>query len=239
MTDASNLADTLKREILSDPAVVLDNPEVMRALLESSDKSKGENVLDLRAIFVARLEERLGRLEDTHRTVIAAAHENLTGTNQIHRAVIALLSANSFAEFVQALNHDVANILGVDVIRLCIEGDKPHGNKLVDPTDPQSGTIVILPTDGVANYITGQRNGPAPKQVTLRRAREESTTVYGNFASDIASEATLRLDISGQNIRGLGAFGSYDPKRFAFDQGTELLAFFAQTIERILHRWVA
>ena len=239
MTDAPNLADTLKREILNDPAVVLDNPEVMRALLASTDKSKGDNVLDLRAIFVTRLEERLDRLEDTHRTVIAAAYENLTGTNQIHRAVIALLSADTLAEFVQALNQDVANILGVDVIRLCLEGDKPHGSKPVDPANPQSGVIVVLPTDGVTNYITGQRDGPAPRQVTLRRAREGTATVFGNFASDIRSEATLRLDIDSQNVRGLVAFGSYDPKRFASDQGTELLAFFAQTIERILRRWVA
>ena len=238
MTDTPSLTDTLKREILSDPAIVLDNPEVMRALLESTDKSKGENVMDLRAVFAARLEERLNRLEDTHRTVIAAAYENRTGTNQIHRAIIALLSAETFAEFVQALNQDVANILGADIIRLCIEGDKPHGSELIDPANAQS-VIVAMPTDGVAIYITGQRNGPAPRQVTLGRAREGNETVFGNFAPDISSEATLRLDIGGQSARGMVAFGSYDPRRFVSDQGTELLAFFAQSIERMLRRWMA
>lgn len=238
MTDEENLATILTNEILKDPAVVLDNPDVMRALLELTDNAKGDNVMDLRAIFAARLEERMKRLEDTNRTVIAAAYENLTGTNQMHRAVIALLGADTLPQFVQILNHDVANILGVDVVRLCIEGDKPHGSKPVDPADQYSSTIVALPTDGAANYITDQRNGPAPKQVTLRRASELRTTVFGNLSADIASEAVLRLDIGVQSTRGLVVFGSSDPKRFASSQGTELLIFLAQTVERILRRWV-
>jgi len=35
------------------------------------------------------------------------------------------------------------------------------------------------------------------------------------------------------------AFGSFEDKRFAPDQGTDLLVFLAQSIERILRRWVA
>ena len=239
MTDADNLTTILTNEILKDPAVVLDNPKVMRALLEITDSSKGDNVLDLRAIFAARLEESMKRLEDTNRTVIAAAYDNLTGTNQMHRAVVALLETDTLPQFVQVLNHDVANILGVDVVRLCIEGDKPHGSKPVDPADQHSSTIVALPTDGAASYITQQRNDPAPKQVTLRRASELRTTVFGTFSTDIASEAVLRLDIGVQNTRGLVVFGSRDPKRFAPNQGTELLVFLAQAVERILRRWVA
>ncbi|MHA1128119.1 MAG: DUF484 family protein [Alphaproteobacteria bacterium] len=239
MTDTQSLPDKLKEEILRDPAVVLDDSEVMRALLESTDKAKGENVLDLRSIFVARLEERLDRLEDTHRSVVAVAYENLAGNNQIQRAVITLLSADTLAEFVQALNHDVANVLGVDVIRLCIEGDKPHGGRPVDPENPDSSIIVALPTDGVTNYITGQRSGPDPKQITLRRTTEAKSSVFGNAAVDVTSEAVLRLDIGGQTARGLVAFGSFEDKRFAPDQGTDLLVFLAHAIERILRRWVA
>ncbi len=51
----------------------------------------GHNVVDLRGIAMERLEERLDRLEDTHRSVIAAAYDNLAGTNSIHRAVLRLL----------------------------------------------------------------------------------------------------------------------------------------------------
>ena len=70
--------------------------------------SAGRNVVDLRSVLVDRLEERLDRLEDTHREVLAAAYENVAGTNQVHRACLALLEAEDFAGFLKALTHDVA-----------------------------------------------------------------------------------------------------------------------------------
>ena len=51
----------------------------------------GGNIVDIRGIAMERLEHRLDRLEDTHRSVIAAAYENLAGTNQIHRAILRMM----------------------------------------------------------------------------------------------------------------------------------------------------
>ena len=68
--------------------------------------------------MVERLEERLDRLEDTHRQVLAAAYENVAGTNQIHRACLALLDPTDFGGFLEAMVRDVAAILGVEVMRL-------------------------------------------------------------------------------------------------------------------------
>ena len=69
----------------------------MRALLRADRRSAGRNVVDLRGVLVERLEERLDRLEDTHREVLAAAYENVAGMNQVHRACLALLDAEDFA----------------------------------------------------------------------------------------------------------------------------------------------
>ena len=233
MTDSLN---ELKGEILKDPALILDDAEVMRALLNSHDEAKGGNVVDLRGAFVARLEERLNRLEDTHRTVIAAAYENLAGTNQIHRAILALLDADNFEDFLQAMKKDVANILAVDVIHLCLESDKADGGKVIGPDGPLKETVIALPVTGVSAYITGGRNR-ASRPVTLRAAGEAKDAVFGPN-NNVRSEAVLRLDL-GNHLPGLVAFGSSDPKRFSADQGTELLFFFAQILERILRRWVA
>ncbi len=234
MTDQLN---ELKGEILKDPALILDDPEVMRALLVSDDEAKGENVVDLRGAFVARLEDRLNKLEDTHRTVIAAAYDNLAGTNQIHRAILSLLDADTFESFLQAMKKDVAGILAVDVIRLCLESDKADGGKAIGPDGPLKETVIALPLNGVAAYITSGRNR-ATQQVTLRTASDAKDAIFG-ASNPIQSEAILRLDLGSNAPQGLVAFGSTDPNRFSADQGTELLAFFAQTIERILRRWVA
>lgn len=233
MTDQLN---ELKNEILKDPAIILDDAEVMRALLNTDDNTKGANVVDLRGAFVARLEERLDRLEDTHRTVIAAAYDNLSGTNQIHRAILALLDAESFENFLQAMKTDVADILAVDVIRLCLESDKADGGKAIGPDGPLKETVVALPPSGVSAYITSGRK-TAIRQVTLRTASEAKDAIFGT-PNAVESEAVLRLDLGPNNPLGLVALGSSDPKRFSADQGTELLTFFTQTIERIMRRWV-
>ena len=62
--------------------------DVMRALITANDRQMGGNIVDMRGIAMERLENRLDRLEDTHRSVIAAAYENLSGTNQVHRQLI-------------------------------------------------------------------------------------------------------------------------------------------------------
>ncbi len=233
----TELPANLKDEIVKDPSVILDDPDLMRALLKAQDETQG-NVVDLRGVFVERLEARLDKLEDTHRTVVAAAYENLAGTNQIHRAILSLLDAETFEEFLQVLDHDVANILAVDVIRLCLESFKAEGGTPIGPEGPLQNVVVALPEQGVAAYVTGGRSSPA-RQVTLRPASEAKGSIFGDAAIDVQSEAILRLDLGTAQMPGMVVFGSNDPNRFAPDQGTDLLAFFAHALERILRRWVA
>ena len=92
----------------------------------------GGNIVDLRGIAMDRLEARLDRLEDTHRSVIAAAYENLAGTNQVHRAILRLLDPIEFETFLRDLGGEVADILRVDVMRLVLETD-PERRRSGDP----------------------------------------------------------------------------------------------------------
>ncbi|EPX85883.1 Uncharacterized protein putative in bacteria [Rubellimicrobium thermophilum DSM 16684] len=127
MTTRPQIEPRLRETILKDPSLLLDDPDVMRALVAAGDRALGPNVVDLRGIAMARLEARLDRLEDTHRSVIAAAYENLAGTNQIHRAVLRLLEPTRFEVFLQDLGSDVADILRVDSLRLVLESPHARG----------------------------------------------------------------------------------------------------------------
>ena len=100
MTETATLA--IREHILSDPGLILEDHELMRALLQADRSAKGRNVVDLRGVLVDRLEERLDRLEDTHREVLAAAYENVAGMNQVHRACLALLEPDDFAGFLRS-----------------------------------------------------------------------------------------------------------------------------------------
>ena len=86
----------LRDKILATPEVILEDRDLMRALIAANERAMGENVIDLRGIAMERLEGRLDRLEDTHRSVIAAAYENLAGTNLIHRAILQMLDPLGF-----------------------------------------------------------------------------------------------------------------------------------------------
>ena len=124
------LFDDWRRRVLADPGLVLDDAELMRVLVLTSERAMGGNVVDLRGMAMERLESRLERLEETHRAVIAAAYENLSSTNQIHRALLKLLDAERFETFVLDLGGEVAQILRVDCVRLVLESAETQAGSL-------------------------------------------------------------------------------------------------------------
>ena len=130
--------DDWRTRVLEDPELILEDRDLMRALISANDRQMGGNIVDMRGIAMERLQNRLDRLEDTHRSVIAAAYENLAGTNQINRAVLALLDQNNFTGFLNVLGTDVAGILRVDRVRLVLESteatetEAPRVQKLED-----------------------------------------------------------------------------------------------------------
>jgi uncharacterized protein YigA (DUF484 family) len=228
----------LREQILNDPSLILEDDELMRALLKADRSTQGRNVVDLRGVLVDRLEERLDRLEDTHREVLAAAYENVAGTNQVHRACLALLDPTDFAGFLEAMTRDVAPILGVEVIRLGLEAPAAAPGAGLGPSGPYQSTVIALPAGGVETYVT-QGRGLGARRVTLRQLAVASADIYGTAAPDIRSEALVRLDLGAGKRAGLLAFGATDGLRFHPDQGTDLLVFLGGVFERSLRRFLA
>ena len=222
--------------VISDPEIILEDRDLMRAIISANDRQLGGNIVDMRGIAMERLQNRLDRLEDTHRSVIAAAYENLAGTNQIHRAVLSLLNAEDFAAFLHALTNDVASILRVDRVRLVLES-----NQAEEDADPQvekmDDVLSIMPPGFVQSYVTGGREVPN-RQITLRQSGGETARIYGDAATWIQSEACLRLDLGEGRLPGLLALGAEDPHQFRPSQGTDLLSFFGEVFESLMQRWL-
>jgi hypothetical protein len=238
MTQRSDEAAQLKAQILRDPDAVLEDKEVMRALISAGGARPGRNVVDLRGVLVERLENRLDRLEDTHRTVIAAAYENLAGTNQIHRAVLALLDATSFEGFLHAAGTLVPQILSIDVVRIALETPMVRPGTPLGPAGEHHRLIVALEAGGVEQYFGGSPPGPK-RAVLLRQSLALGSVVYGEDAAWIRSEALIRLDLGRGKRPGLMLFAAEDPHRFGPDQGTDLLTFFGGVFERVVRRFLA
>ena len=117
MSSSPKIDDELREAIIAQPDVILDDKDLMHALIAANERSMGGNIVDLRGLAMERLESRLDRLEDTHRSVIAAAYENLAGTNLVHRAILRMLDPLDFEPFLKELGTEVATILRVDAIR--------------------------------------------------------------------------------------------------------------------------
>ncbi|SFS16096.1 DUF484 family protein [Yoonia litorea] len=231
MTETA-MADDLREKIIANPDVLLEDADVMRALVGANDEAQGGNVVDLRAIAMDRLEARLDRLEDTHRTVIAAAYENLAGTNQVHRAILRMMDASTFPQFLDDLHGDVADILRVDALRLVVESDDP------DKAGVSDTHVSVMPEGFVDGYITLGRNMPA-RQVTLRPFHKAGSALYGERGGYIKSEACLKIDLGPGKMPAMLVMGSEDETLFTPQQGTDLLAFFAGVFERVVRRWMA
>jgi uncharacterized protein YigA (DUF484 family) len=235
MSSNTQMDADLRERIISDPGVLLDDADIMRALVTANDRAMGTNVVDLRGIAMERLEARLDRLEDTHRSVIAAAYENLAGTNQIHRAVLRMLEPVRFETFLRDLAGEVAEILRVEAIRLVIEA-QAQGE---DPALRRMGAVLAVEAPGFVDTYTARGSEQPARPVILRQIRPDPGGLYGDKADFIRSEACLRLDFGPGRLPGLLLLGSEDPHQFTPQQGTDLLAFFAGVFERAMRRWLA
>ena len=235
MSENALMKDDLRAQIIADPDAILEDRDVMRALLAANQSVLGNNIVDLRGIALDRLENRLDRLEDTHRSVIAAAYENLAGTNQVHRAILRILEPHDFSAFLADLQGALAEILRVDTVKLVLESLHAADADTLTRLD---SVLVVAEKGTVDAYISNGRN-PHTRQVTLRQIHPQTEAIYGGSADWIRSEACLKLDLGAGRLPGLLVLGSEDPHQFKPAQGTDLLTFFAGVFERAMRRWLA
>ena len=236
MTERAELLEDWRERVLADPELVLEDRDLMRALISANDRQMGGNIVDMRGIAMERLENRLDRLEDTHRSVIAAAYENLAGTNQVHRALLKILEQPNFETFLKALGNEIAEILRVDRIRLVLESK--------DVTESSAATVqkledvlTVVPAGFIDLYLSAGRDVPQ-RIVTLRQVGDSSEEIFGDAASWIGSEALLRLDLGKGRLPGMLVMGAEDPHQFRPNQGTDLLAFFTGVFERAMWKYL-
>ena len=235
MTTTPKMDEQVRDQIISDPESLLEDQDIMRALVAANEKSMGTNIVDLRGIAMERLEARLDRLEDTHRSVIAAAYDNLAGTNQVHRAVLRMMDATQFEAFLHDLVTDVADILRVDALRLVLESTATTKSASMKKVD---GVLTVVEAGYIENYVTKGR-GTSVRQVTLRQIHSDDAGIYGDKSEYIRSEACLKLDLGAGRLPGMLVMGAEDPHQFTPQQGSDLLTFFAGVFERTMRRWLS
>ena len=223
------LTPELRQALLDDPSAILMDRDLMRAIVGAHEDGVGANVIDIRGRAMTALEARLDRLESAHEHVIAAAYDNQSGMNTVHRAVLSLLEPVDFDGFLENLQTDLADILRVDTLVLVMETGAKEG------TPELGGPLTMVPPGTVSRAIAGGRRGQPSGEVILRRVASATAALHGGSA---ASEALIPLDLGPNRMPALLLMGSDEPGRFSAAQGTDLLRFFGQAFRLVLLRWL-
>lgn len=223
----------LRAQILQDPSVVLEDMDIMRALVSAHDDRLGENIVDMRGLAMDRLEKRLTRLEDTHRSVISAAYENLAGTDQINRAVLRIVEADlDFETLLTALGEDVRDILRLSALRLVMETAQ---NATQMANLPRIAHLSIIPKGSIQHYI-GTPSGLPIQRVSMRPVHHADVTIYGTTPPQVLSEACVQISLGSGRLPAMIVMGSNNADTFHALKGSRLLEFFADVFERqLLH----
>ncbi|MGB0720612.1 MAG: DUF484 family protein, partial [Bdellovibrionales bacterium] len=150
---------------------------------------------------------------------------NMNNQQRIHEAVLRLLEAATFHDFIQCITMDLAEILQVDIAVLVVEAD---GESI-----PHIGAVGIraIPQGTTDRWMH-------EKPVLLQDNISGSEAIYGGGATLVQSQILLRVDISMDTPPAILAFGSRDPNMFGEGQATDQILFLARVIERSFRSWL-
>jgi hypothetical protein len=208
------------------PDFLARHPELLDLQL-SPGRHGGEGIVDLQQFMVERLRGEINKLRNDQDEILANTRDNLSTQERIHKAVVELLEAESFEQFIDIITGDLGLLLEVDVVSLCVELSDHTAKR------PRHEGIQFLPRGAVDRLIGGR-----DKYVLLRDESVGDPEIFGAGAELVRSDALLRLTISSHAPAGLIAFGARHPGYFHAGQGTELMSFLGKVIEFGIRTWL-
>ena len=201
------------------------HPEALR-LLRAPSREVGEGVFDFQHFMIERLRGELSRINQEHRTLIAASRGNLASQGRVHKAALAILAAPSFEQLLQIVTTDLAVLLDVDIVTLGVESSAsparlmPHGIHLL-----KAGTV---------DTLLG-----AERTVLLQADLPGDAALFGGAAGLVRSQALLRISIGSGAPIGLLCIGARRAGRFHPGLSTELLSFLARVLGITISQWLS
>ncbi len=189
--------------------------------------ASGKGVVDLQQFMVERLRGEINKLRNDQDEILANTRDNLSTQERIHKAVVELLEAESFEQFIDIITGDLGLLLEVDVVSLCVELSDHTAKR------PKHEGIQFLGRGAVDRALGGK-----DKHVVLRDEAIGDPEIFGAGAELVRSDAMLRLNISSHAPAGLIAFGARHPGYFHAGQGTELMSFLGRVIEFGIRTWL-
>ena len=112
--------DDVIKYLKNNPDFLRKNPEACD-LLVPPDQVKGRGLADFQTYMIERLKADKKEFEQNTREIIENARSNMNNQQRIHKAVLSLLEATNFEDFIQIITMDISTILDVDISVLVVE----------------------------------------------------------------------------------------------------------------------
>jgi len=213
-------------EFLKDnPSFIKDYPEAAALLVPAKPRAKRGEVADFQSYMIDRLKADKEQATSTTKELVEATRANMSNQQRINAAVLRMLEAQRFDDFIQAITLDLAPLLGVDIAVFLVEAD---GNDI--PHISTSG-IRVIPEGTVESWM-------GDKPVLLQDNISGIEAIYGGGATLVSSQILLRIEISEHTPSALLAFGSRDPEMFKDGQATDQILFLSGVVERCFRTWL-
>jgi len=218
-------ADQVAAYLRHHPEFLADHPDLLDVLTPPA-RAHGKGVVDLQQVMVERLRRENAELTGLRDDLVATGRSNLAIQSRVHEAILALLRATSFEEFVETITTDLAVILDLDVVTIGVE-QNPEGAAW----KPVSG-VYCLKAGSIDNLLGRTGN------LLLREDVAGDQAIFDAAAGLVRSDALIRLTIGEKTPLALLALGSRQPGTFHAGQGTELLSFLSQVLEVTFRAWL-
>lgn len=218
---AAQVVDYLREH----PDFLVRHPELLDLQMAPS-KRRGDGVVDLQQFMVDQLRRDVARLKADQEDLLANSRDNLSTQDRIHKAVLALLAAPDLRQFMDIIGTDLAVMLDVDAVALCLE--TPEG---LQPPEGADGVQALAA--GTVDRLLG-----LDCLVLLRDDTVGDPAIFDSGAGLVRSDALIRLGADRCGPPGLIAFGTRHPGYFDSGQGTELLTFLGKIVSHCLCQWL-
>ena len=217
-------ASVARKFLMQNPDFLINNPDLY-SILTPPDRSKGDRIVDFQNIMIEKIKKNLKDLQHNQGHLIDTSRNNLTTQAQVHEAVLCLLETEALNHIGHIVTQDWADMLHIDVIRICFEVDHP-----INP--PALKEITLLQKGRVNEYLNQE------DIILLRGEANVSEDIFGPAKPLVKTEALIKIPKTKYNPPGILAFGSRDLDMFYPGQGTELLRFLGKSYHKCMIQWL-
>ncbi len=224
-TDKTITTQNIITYLRENPDFFEKNPDAIELIIPPKKRPRKGDIADFQSYMIERLQADKQDVLESTKEIVENARSNMNNQQRVHRAVLRLLEAQNFEDFINCITMDLSPLLDVDISVLLVESD---GSNI--PHVHQNG-IRVLPEGTIDNWMNG-------KDVLLQDNISGIEAVYGGAATLVQSQILLRVDIAMGTPPALLAFGSRNPHAFIEGQATDQVLFLARVIERCFRSWL-